>query len=280
MNSARMGIGAQSVGISEAAYREALKYAEERVQFGKPIIQFPAVYEMLTTMKVKVQAIRSLLYETTRIVDFFKLYNKLSEERKLEAEERNELKKFQRLADGFTPMLKMISSEYCNQISYDSLQIHGGAGYMKDFPIERIYRDARITSIYEGTSQLQVVAAIRSVTTGVFLSWIRENEEQKYVPELEFLKKILIEMTNEYEACVKSVVDVNDLEYTDFHARRMVEMAANIVMGYLLLNDSMRDMDYAKSAEIFIKRAISQNNERASFIKASEHKDLGKYKLI
>ena len=134
MNSARMGIGAQSVGISEAAYREAVKYAEERVQFGKPIIQFPAVYEMLTLMKVKVQAVRSLLYETTRIVDFYKLYNKLSEERKLEPEERNDLKKFQRLADGFTPMLKMISSEYCNQIAYDSLQIHGGAGYMKDFP--------------------------------------------------------------------------------------------------------------------------------------------------
>ncbi len=280
MNSARMGIGAQSVGISEAAWREAVKYAGERVQFGKPIIQFPAVYEMLTLMKVKVQAIRALLYETTRMVDFYKLYNKLSEERKLESEERNELKKFQRLADGFTPMLKMISSEYCNQIAYDALQIHGGAGYMKDFPVERIYRDARITSIYEGTSQLQVVAAIRSVTTGVFLSWMKENEEQKFSPELEYLKKNLVEMTKEFEECVKSVLEVNDLEYTDFHSRRMVEMAGNIVMGYLLLNDSMRDMDFAKSAEIFITRAVTQNREKALFIKTSEVKDLGIYKII
>ena len=279
MNSARMGIGAQSVGISDAAYREAIKYAEERVQFGKPIIQFPAIYEMLTTMKVKVQAIRSLLYETTRIVDFYKLYNRLSEDRKLEPEERNELKKFQRLADGFTPMLKMVSSEYCNQIAYDSLQIHGGAGYMKDFPIERIYRDARITSIYEGTSQLQVVAAIRSVTTGIFLGWIRENESQTFVPELDYLHKILIEMTNEYEQTIKLVTDTNDLEYVDFHARRLVEMTSNIVMGYLLLNDSMRDMEYSKSAEIFIKRSVNENKEKALFIKLSDIRDLGVYKI-
>ena len=156
MNSARLGIGAQSVGIAEAAYREAEKYANERVQFGKTIIQFPAVYEMLTMMKVKTQAIRSLLYETARYVDIYKNYNVLAERRTLTPEEKQESRKYQKLADMFTPLLKLISSEYCNEIAYDSIQIHGGAGFMKDFPVERIYRDARITTIYEGTSQLQV----------------------------------------------------------------------------------------------------------------------------
>jgi 3-(methylthio)propanoyl-CoA dehydrogenase len=169
MNSARLGIGAQSVGIAEAAYREALKYAQERIQFGKPVIQFPAVYEMLRIMKVKTQAMRSLLYETARYVDIYKAYAFAGHDRKLEAEERQEQKKYQRLADVFTPLLKLVSSEYSNQIAYDAVQIHGGAGFMKDFPVERLYRDARITTIYEGTSQLQVVAAIRGVTTGVYL---------------------------------------------------------------------------------------------------------------
>ncbi|MFQ3579304.1 MAG: acyl-CoA dehydrogenase family protein, partial [Bacteroidales bacterium] len=174
MNGARLGIGAQSVGICEAAYREALKYAHEREQFGKPIIKFPAVYELITNMKVKTQAVRSLLYETARFVDIYKAYELIAKERTLTKEERTEAKYYTKLADIFTPLVKLFSSEYCNQISYDAIQVHGGTGYMKDFPIERIYRDARITSIYEGTSQLQVVAAIRGVGTGGFLSKIKE----------------------------------------------------------------------------------------------------------
>jgi len=280
MNSARLGVGAQSVGISEAAFREALKYANERTQFGKAIIQFPAIYEMLTVMETKVKAIRSLLYETSRLVDFYKLYSKISDQRKLENEERNELKKYQKFADAFTPLLKLTSSEYCNQIAYDALQIHGGTGFMKDFAIERLYRDARITSIYEGTSQLQVVAAIRSVTTGIYLSWIKENEAINYSPELNFIKKILIEMTVEYEKNVSIVVAANDLEFIDFHARRMVEMAGNIVIGYLLLNDSARNIEYKKFAEVFVKRSLSQNKEKASFILATELKDIAAYKHV
>jgi len=174
MNGARLGVAAQSVGIAEAAYREAVKYASERKQFGKLINSFPAVYEMLKMMQVNIFAIRSLLYETTRFVDMYKCYQFLAEERKLEKEEISDQKKYNRLADVFTPLVKLVSSEYANQIAYDSLQIHGGTGYMKDFPIERIYRDARITSIYEGTTQLQVVAAIRGVNTGTFLSQINE----------------------------------------------------------------------------------------------------------
>ncbi len=278
MNSARLGIGAQSVGIAEAAYREAFKYANERIQFGRAIIEFPAVYELLRNMQTRIQAMRSLLYETARYVDIYKAYGFASEERKLDPEERQEMKKYQRLADVFTPLLKLVSSEYCNSIAYDALQIHGGAGFMKDFPVERIYRDARITSIYEGTSQLQVVAAIRGVSTNAYLNRIREFGEIKITPELEYLKKILVTMTLEFESVFKFVDEKDDDEYLDFHARRLVEMAGNIIMGYLLLRDTSVDEEYMNSAEMFIKTALSQNAGKADYIRKSEQKDLGIYK--
>ncbi|MCL2329122.1 MAG: acyl-CoA dehydrogenase family protein, partial [Bacteroidetes bacterium] len=178
MNGARLGIGAQSVGLCEAAYREALAYAHEREQFGKPIIQFPAVYELITNMKVRTEAVRSLLYETSRFVDVYKAYDMLAKKRDLTAEEKADARVYSKLADIFTPLVKLTSSEYSNSLAYDSLQVHGGSGFMKDYPIERIYRDARITSIYEGTSQLQVVAAIRGVTTGGYLNQIKAYEAE------------------------------------------------------------------------------------------------------
>lgn len=275
MNAARLGIGAQSVGIAEAAYRESLKYAKERSQFGKEIIQFPAVYEMLSVMKGKLFAIRSLLYETSRFVDIYKTYQRISEERKLEPEERKEMKKYQRLSDGFTPLLKLISSEYCNQIAYDAIQVHGGTGYMKDFPVERLYRDARITSIYEGTTQLQVVAAIKGVTTENFFNRIKEYEKESLRPELVFLRKTLIKMTEEYEQTVQNVIEMNDEELLDFHARRLVEMAGNIIMGYLLTLDAMRDDVYQNVAETFIRRAEANNKEKVYYINSTGQRDLG-----
>ncbi len=280
MNSARLGVGAQSVGISEAAYREAEKYARERIQFSQPVIEFPAVYEMLRNMKAMLQAKRSLLYETARFVDIYKGWEHLSRVRKLEKEERNEFKKYQRLADVYTPLLKFFASEYCNQIAYDAIQIHGGAGFMKDFAVERIYRDARITTIYEGTSQLQVVAAIRGVTSGLYLDHIRQvYQKQDFIPEVQHLVKMLAGMTDEYEKCVNAVTDVNDTEYTDFHARRLVEMAGNIIMGYLLLADTSRDEHYMHAAEMFIRKGHSENKKNADYILNFELKDLGAYKF-
>ncbi|MFA6350847.1 MAG: acyl-CoA dehydrogenase family protein [Bacteroidales bacterium] len=279
MNSARLGIGAQSVGIAEAAYREALKYAHEREQFGKPIIQFPAVYEMLTMMRVKLQASRTLLYETARYVDVYKAYNFIAEDRKLEKEEREELKYYQRLADVFTPLLKLLSSEYCNQIAYDAIQVHGGTGFMKDFPVERIYRDARITTIYEGTSQLQVVAAIRGVTTGLFLSRIREFETMRVSADQEEIRKRLIEMTAEYELAIKKAQKSDDSGYFDFHARRLVEMAGHIIVGYLLMVDAERDDTYKDSARIWVQRAQAWNRERMLLIHQFEPNDLAPYKI-
>ena len=278
MNGARLGIAAQSVGISEAAYREALNYAMERVQFGKAIIRFPAVYEMIATMKAKLDASRTLLYETARFVDMYKTYMHVAEERKLDSEERQEMKSYQKLADIYTPLVKGMTSEFCNQLAYDAVQVHGGSGFMKDYPVERIYRDARITTIYEGTTQLQVVAAIRGVTTGAYLSQIRSYESLKVAPELAFLKRALIIMTEEYEHAVNHVLAVNDNEYVDFHARRMVEMAGYIIMGYLLMLDANRDREYLRSARNFMKLAKAQVNAHASFIGSSSIDDLGSYK--
>ena len=278
MNGARLGIAAQSVGVSEAAYREALAYAKERVQFGKAIMRFPAVYEMLANMKAKLDASRTLLYETARFVDVYKTYMHIAEERKLEKEERDEMKMYQKLADMYTPLVKGMSSEYANQLAYDAVQIHGGSGFMKDYPVERIYRDARITSIYEGTTQLQVVAAIRGVTTGAYLDQIRSYEAQKVSPELEHLRRTLIILTDEYEQAVHKVTAINDNEFIDFHARRMVEMAGNIIMSYLLVLDSNREPMFLKSAKNFIRLAKAQVKAHAEFIRTSELSDLGAYK--
>ena len=280
MNSARLGVGGQSVGIAEAAYREALKYANERAQFGKPIIQFPAVYEMLTNMKVRIAAQRSLLYETSRLVDLYKSYLEIQTERKLEPEERKEMKTANRYADVMTPLLKLTASESSNTIAYDALQIHGGAGFMKDFPIERIYRDARITSIYEGTSQLQVLAAIRGVTTGTFLQKINEYDEIEVNPELEHMRKNLRKMTAAYEKVVDDVQSKDDQEFLDFHARRLVEIAGNIIMGHLLILDAAINKKFKYLAELFIKSAASANDEKISYIRQSEIRDLGTYKQV
>lgn len=279
MNGARLGVGAQSVGIAQAAYEEAARYASQRKQFGKTIDQFPAVYEMLTVMRVRLEAMRSLLYETARFVDIYKSWSFIADERTLIKEEREDMKSNTRLADIFTPMVKLISSEWCNSIAYDALQIHGGAGFIKDFPVERLYRDARITTIYEGTSQLQVVAAIRGVTTGGYLTQIREYEKKDVRPEMEHLRKRLISLTADYEKRVTEVVSAGNNELTDFHARRLVEMAANIVMGYLLLHDAQRDTEYASSAELFISLAASENSMRSGYIAGFEEKKLGLFKV-
>jgi 3-(methylthio)propanoyl-CoA dehydrogenase len=279
MNSARLGVGSQSAGIAEAAYREALKYANEREQFGKSIIKYAAVYEMLTNMRVKIDAMRTLLYETARYVDIYKAYSHASKERKLEPEERQDAKMYQKLADMYTPLVKLYSSEGCNQIAYDAIQIFGGTGYMKDFPIERIYRDARITTIYEGTSQLQVVAAIRNVGSGAFLATMRERGKLAVKPELEYLKGTLEKMTEQYAKTVEKVNEFNDNEYFDFHARRMVEMAANVLIGYLLLYDANRSDVYSKSADIFIRKGRAENIASVSFINNCHPKDINDFKM-
>ena len=278
MNGARLGIAAQSVGLSQAAYNEALAYAKDRKQFGKEIINFPAVYDMLATMKAKLDAGRALLYQTSRYVDIYKALDDIARERKLTPEERAEMKQYQRLADAFTPLAKGMSSEFCNQNAYDAVQVHGGSGFMKDYACERIYRDARITSIYEGTTQLQVVAAIRHVTTGTYLNQIKAYEAGEYAAELAPLKEKLMAMTALYEAAVNSVVEYKNTEYTDFHARRLVEMAGHIIMGYLLLSDATRNDAFTKSANVYVRYGEAEVRKLHAFVTEFRPEELNSYK--
>lgn len=278
MSGARLGIAAQSVGVSERAYREALAYAKERKQFGKAIIEFPAVYEMLAVMKAKLDASRALLYETARFVDVYKIYEDIAKERTLTPEERKEMKAYTKLADACTPLAKGLGSEYCNQNAYDAIQIHGGSGFMKDYACERVYRDARITSIYEGTTQLQVVAAIRHVTTGTYLGMIRDYEAIEVKESLQPLRKVLADLTARYEAAVASVLEVKDQTYTDFMARRMVEMAGNIIMSHLLILDANRNEAFTKSAEVYSKMAQAEVTKHADFIANFTPAQLDAYK--
>ncbi len=277
MNGARLGIAAQSVGVSELAYREAHQYALERRQFGKAIIEFPAVSEMLAVMKAKLDASRSLLYECSRFVDMYKIYEDIARERSLTADERAEMKHYSRLADALTPLAKGLGSEYCNQNAYDCIQIHGGSGFMKDYACERIYRDARITSIYEGTTQLQVVAAIRHVTTGTYASLIKTYAEAGYPAQLAPLAAILGDLTVAYEKAVAKVTEANNSKYLDFMARRLVEMAGSLIMAYLLLQDAKDDESFNNTAVVYTKMAQALVAQHSDFISNFAPEQLSAY---
>lgn len=277
MNGARLGIAAQSVGVSEIAYREALAYAKDRKQFGKSIIEFPAVAEILSVMKAKLDASRALLYACSRYVDMYKAYDDIAKERPLTPEEKAESKRYSRLADAFTPLAKGMTSEFCNQNTYDCIQIHGGSGFMKDYACERIYRDARITSIYEGTTQLQVVAAIRHVTTGTYMARINEMSEMSVAAEDAEVKGWLAAMTDKYAAAVETVAGVKDSGYADFMARRLVEMAGHIIMGYLLLEDTQRNASFRRSLRDYVRYGKAEVMRHAEFISTFRLEEMKDY---
>lgn len=278
MNGARLGIAAQSVGVSEAAYQEAIAYARSREQFGKAIINFPAVSEMIANIKAKLDASRTLLYECTRFVDMYKSLEAISRERTLAPEERKTMKAYNRLADAFTPLAKGMTSEFCNQNAYDCVQIHGGSGFMRDYACERIYRDARITSIYEGTTQLQVVAAIRHVTTGTYLNQIKEYAARDYSEAVAPMKAKLEAMTAMYEETMEKVKAVEDPEYITFHARRLVEMLGHIIMGYLLIGDASHEPDmFLDSAKVYVNMGEAEVARHARFIAGFNPEDQAAY---
>ena len=278
MNGARLGIAAQSVGVSEAAYQEAIAYARSREQFGKAIINFPAVSEMIANIKAKLDASRTLLYECTRFVDMYKSLEAISRERTLAPEERKTMKAYNRLADAFTPLAKGMTSEFCNQNAYDCVQIHGGSGFMRDYACERIYRDARITSIYEGTTQLQVVAAIRHVTTGTYLNKIKEYAAREYSEAVAPMKAKLEAMTALYEETMAKVQAVEDPEYITFHARRLVEMLGHIIMGYLLIGDASNEPElFMDSAKVYVNMGEAEVARHARFIGAFNPADQAAY---
>lgn len=280
MNGARLGIAAQSVGVSEIAYREALAYAQDRKQFGKAIIEFPAVQEILATMKAKLDATRCLLYETSRYVDLYKAYEDIARERSLTPDERKEMKLYNKLADACTPLAKGLSSEYCNQNAYDCIQIHGGSGFMKDYACERVYRDARITSIYEGTTQLQVVAAIRHVMTGTYDQLVEEYVKMPVADDLKPQLAIVEDLFAKYKEAVAKVHEINEPAYTDFMARHLVEMGGDVVMSYLLLTDATRyaSESMARSAKVYVNLAQANVAKNLAVVNAVSPADLSLYK--
>ena len=279
MNGARLGIAAQSVGVSQAAYTEGLNYARERKQFDTAIIDFPAVYDMLSRMKAKVDAGRAILYQTARYVDIYKALDDIARDRKLTPEERAEQKKYTRLADAFTPLAKGMNSEYANQNAYDAIQIHGGSGFIMEYKSQRLYRDARIFSIYEGTTQLQVVAAIRYITNGTYISIIKEMLEEEVSAEFGGLKERVEKMTILYEECVNTIKEEGNQEKQDFLARRLYEMTADILMSLLILADASKAPHlFTKSANVYVRHAEEEVNGHYLFIKNFKPEDVEFYR--
>ena len=276
MNGARLGIAAQSVGVEQEAYNEGLKYARDRAQFGKKIIEFPAVYDMLSRMKAKLDAGRSLLYQTARYVDLYKCLEDIQRDTKqLTPEERQEMKKYTRLADAFTPLAKGMNSEYANQNAYDTISIHGGSGFIMEYKSQRLYRDARIFSIYEGTTQLQVVAALRYITNGTYLSIIKEMLDNEVAADLQPLKDRVAKLAALYEEVLGEVKDENNQEKIDFVARRLYEMTADIIMSLLILDDATRAPElFAKSAQVYVRHAEAECNGHYAYIKNFNSEDL------
>lgn len=279
MNGARLGIAAQSVGVSQSAYAEGLTYAKERKQFDTPIIEMPAVYDMLSRMKAKVDAGRSILYQTARYVDIYKALDDISRERKLTPEERAEQKKYTRLADAFTPLAKGMNSEYANQNAYDAIQIHGGSGFIMEYKSQRLYRDARIFSIYEGTTQLQVVAAIRYITNGTYLTMMKEMLETEVAEELRPLKVRVEEMVKRYEQSINYVKESGSQEVNDLLARRLYDMTAEIIMSLLILDDATRAPElFAKSANVYVRMAEENVVGKSLFVQNFIAEDIKFYR--
>ena len=279
MNGARLGIAAQSVGVSQAAYNEGLAYAKERKQFDTAIIDFPAVYDMLSRMKAKLDAGRSILYQTARYVDIYKALDDIARERKLTPEARAGQKKYTRLADAFTPLAKGMNSEYANQNAYDAIQIHGGSGFIMEYKSQRLYRDARIFSIYEGTTQLQVVAAIRYITNGTYLSIMKEMMERPICDCAAPMRERIGKLIALYEDALNYVKEQNDQALQDFLARRLYEMTADIIMSLLLLEDATRAPElFKKSVNVYVRHAEAECTAHHAYIKAMKAEDLENFK--
>ena len=279
MNGARLGIAAQSVGVEQEAYNEGLAYAKERQQFGKKIITFPAVYDMLSRMKAKLDAGRSLLYQTARYVDIYKALEDISRDRKLTPDERKEMKKYSRLADAFTPMAKGMNSEYANQNAYDAISVHGGSGFIMEYKSQRLYRDARIFSIYEGTTQLQVVAAVRYITNGTYLNIIKEMAQEEVGDDMKALKSRVEKLIPLYEEAVNKVKEDGNQDEHDFLARRLYDMTADIIMSLLIIRDANEAPElFAKSANVYVRAAEEEVTGHAAYVKAFNASDLDAFR--
>ena len=293
MNGARLGIAAQSVGLSQEAYNEALAYAKERQQFGEKIINFPPVYDMLSRMKAKLDAGRSMLYQTACYVDIYKCLEDIARDRALTPEEKQELKKYQRLADAFTPLAKGMNSEYANQNAYDAISIHGGSGFIMEYKCQRLYRDARIFSIYEGTTQLQVVAAIRYIGNGTMLQNIKdmagslccnsvaakETDSVAAKETLAALKARVEALIPVYEKAIADAKALDNQDAFDFLARRLYDMTCELVMSLLIIRDATEAPElFEKSANVYVRMAEEDILGKAAYIANFKPEDLDSFR--
>ena len=279
MNGARLGIAAQSVGVEQEAYNEGLAYAKERAQFGKKIIGFPAVYDMLSRMKAKLDAGRSLLYQTACYVDVYKALEDISRDRTLTPDERKEMKKYSRLADAFTPLARGMNSEYANHDAYEAISIHGGSGVIMEYKSQRLYRDARIFSIYEGTTQLQVVAAIRYITNGTYINIIREMLDEELCDCMKPLHDRVAKLVDLYEKSVEKVKAAGNQELHDFLGRRLYDMTAEIVMSLLIMKDASKAPElFKKSANVYVRLAEEDVIGKAAYIDNFNADDLDSFR--
>ncbi|MCX5673643.1 MAG: acyl-CoA dehydrogenase family protein [Planctomycetota bacterium] len=258
MNGARIGIAAQSLGIAEAALRVARNYAATRVQFGRTIDRFPAVADLLAEMKLAIESGRALLYEATLAADF-EYALEAAMQREADSAKRSEInkeqKKYKRLAAFLTPVAKYYLSEMCNRVAYEAISVLGGSGYMKDYPLEQLYRDARITSIYEGTSQLQVLAAVRGVTSGTAEKRFAELAAGA-APEGFDAEAAQLAETRKKLAAAVEYVKKQPADYVDLCARPLVDVAADVYLGYLWLGMARHSAAKAARARRFISRAV------------------------
>jgi 3-(methylthio)propanoyl-CoA dehydrogenase len=264
MNGARIGIAAQSLGIAEAAFRVARDYAATRKQFAVAIEKLPAVRDMLIDMKIAIEAGRALLYETSRVVDMEIAYTKIQETKPPEDKEqakqlKENTRKYKRYSGMLTPMSKYYCSEMCNRVAYDSIQVLGGSGYMRDYPCERHARDARITTIYEGTSQLQIVAAVRGVCSGTAEKFIAELAEKDYELQLKDLLEKLSAGTEQLKNAVAFVKE-NGNEYMDLYGKALVDIAIDLINGFLFCSQAGTKVDMQvagdSSASVKERKAI------------------------
>jgi 3-(methylthio)propanoyl-CoA dehydrogenase len=279
MNGARLSVSAQALGIAEAAYREAFKYAKERKQYGQAIIEFPAVYNMLTRMKMEIEAARTIVYETCKYVDYKKIYTKLSEENPNNNEYKIKLKEYSNIASLLTPMAKAYSSEMSNRVCYDAVQIHGGTGYMKEFPVERLSRDARITNIYEGTTQLQIIAALSGILSGVYENFISSKyENNKYNSEFNNLIEKTKTIQSMFNKALKTLKEKKDKEILNFYASNIVETAIDIFISYRFLEIAAKDNRKKLITKLYVENAYCDSLKKlepifSNYNTAIENKD-------
>lgn len=259
MLAARLAVGAQAQGIMQAALRECIKYANEREQFGKPIKVIPQVASMLANMKVYSEASRAILYYTAQLVDM----NQGAELR----EQRDQAKHYSRLAETLTPIVKYYTTELANKVTYDAIQIHGGNGYTTEYPVERLYRDARITNIYEGTSQIQVVWALPRLIRGDIEELIQAEANKIYADaDLAALHAKAKDLNRQYDEAIASLKD-READYRDYVAPHLVDLFVDMFVSYLLIAQAEK-WDYKKTiARKFVSDAAPRVAMNLSFIK-------------